>query len=79
MVEARRKVCYRQLCVGGIGAAVKHTTIITPEEKSRLWEAKVIGDHSPLALLRAVFWSGYIKQKALIQLIDVLIGTSGSV
>ena len=36
----------------GFGTVVKQAPIITPEEEDRLWETKVMGDHSPL---RAVF------------------------
>ena len=49
-------MCYHQLRIDGIGAFVKHAMIVTPEEENMLWETKVIGDHSPLALLRAVFY-----------------------
>ena len=47
---------YRELCQSGIGAIVKHAPLITEEEESALWESKVIGDHNPLALQRAVFY-----------------------
>ena len=50
----------------------------TPEEESMLWEAKVICDHRPLALLRAVFPT---LKSAIVNemLIDVLIGPSCAV
>ena len=39
----------------GVGAVVKHAAIVTPEE-NRLWESEVLGVHTPLALVRAVFF-----------------------
>ena len=35
---------------------VKHTPIVTAEEENTLWRTKLIGDGSPLALQRAVFF-----------------------
>ena len=44
-----------QLCIDGIRAFAKHAMIVTPEKENILWETKMIGDHSPLALPRARF------------------------
>ena len=46
------QVQYRELREEGIGAIVKHATVIS----SALWDSKVIGDDSPLALQRVVFY-----------------------
>ena len=46
------QVRYRELRTEGVGAIVKH--LVTPEEV--LWNSKVLGVHSPLALVRAVFF-----------------------
>ena len=35
---------------------VKHTSAITDEEENHIWQSGIIGDHSPTALLRAVFY-----------------------
>ena len=40
----------------GIGAVVKHASIISLEEEERLWEECVLGTTSPKALLNAVFF-----------------------
>ena len=49
------QVRFRNLREAGVGASVKHVAIVSEEEEDLLWESKVIGDHDPLALLRAVF------------------------
>ena len=54
------QVRYRELRQSGIGAIVKHAPLITEEEESALLGSKVIGDHNPLALQRAVFY--YVLQ-----------------
>ena len=41
----------------GIGAEVKHAESFTSEEEEQLWEQKVMGVHSPKALLNAVFFA----------------------
>ena len=46
----------RELREVGVGAVVKHASVISAEEENALWESKVIGDHNPLALQRAVFF-----------------------
>ena len=35
---------------------MKHAMIVTPKKNNTLWETKVIGDHCPLVLPRAVFY-----------------------
>ena len=50
------QVRYRELRTAGVGAVVKHAPVITPEEENMLWESRVIGVHTPLALLRAIFF-----------------------
>ena len=50
------QVQFRELRERGVGAVVKHAPVITYEEEEALWQSKVIGDHCPLALLRAVFY-----------------------
>jgi len=50
------QVRYRELRMDGVGAVVKHAPIVTSEEEDMLWESKVIGVHTPLALVRAVFF-----------------------
>ena len=46
----------RQLRKDGVGADVKHASVITPEEEYALWEKGVIGRQNPKALLFAVFY-----------------------
>ena len=50
------QVRFRELREQGVGAQVSHAAVVLPEEEDRLWASKVIGDHSPLALQRAVFF-----------------------
>ena len=40
----------------GVGAVVKHAPLITKEEESLLWKRGILGDHTPLALVRTVFF-----------------------
>ena len=47
---------FRQLREEGVGASMKHAPVITAEEEEVLWHTKMIGDHSPIALQRAVFY-----------------------
>ena len=47
---------FQQLHKEDIGAETKHTSVITEEKEALIWERKVIGCHSPLALVRAVFY-----------------------
>ena len=50
------QVRYRELHEGGVGAVVKHAAVVSPDEEQALWDSKVVGDHDPLALQRAVFF-----------------------
>ena len=50
------QVHYKELRTDGVGAVVKHAPIVTSEEESMLWDSKVLGVHTPLALVRAVFF-----------------------
>ncbi len=50
------QVRYRELREKGIGAVVKHASIVSADEEDALWSTNVIGDHDPLALQRAVFF-----------------------
>ena len=49
------QVKFRELREQGVGAVVKHASVVTPAEESFFWERQVIGDHSPVALQRVVF------------------------
>ena len=46
----------RQLRKDGVGASVKHTTIITPEEENLLMDKGAMGIYTPKPLVRAVFF-----------------------
>ena len=46
----------RQLRTEGVGAEVKHASIVSREEEDALWAADVLGTNNPIALLRAVFF-----------------------
>ena len=46
----------RNLREKGIGAQVKHAAIFTADDEDKLWSTGTIGIHSPLALVRAVFF-----------------------
>jgi hypothetical protein len=48
------QVTFRELCEQGVGAVVKHASVITPEEEQAFGDSKVLGSHSPVALHRAV-------------------------
>ena len=50
------QVRFRELREEGVGAQVSHAPVILPDEEDMLWASKVIGDHSPLSLQRAVFF-----------------------
>ena len=41
---------YRELRKRGVGAVVKHTAVVSPDEEQVLWDSKVVGNHDPLAL-----------------------------
>ena len=47
---------FRQLRSDGVGAIVKHATLINKEEENLLWEHGVVGDDTPERLLHAVFY-----------------------
>ena len=47
---------FQQLHNEGVGTVVQHTSIITATEEASLWAKGVLGDHSPLSLVRAVFY-----------------------
>ena len=47
---------FRELRDAGVGAEVKHTSVISKEEENKLWEEGVIGVDTPTSLLRAVFY-----------------------
>ena len=46
----------RQLHSEGVGAEVKHASIISTEEEEDLWEQGTLGCDNPKSLLRAVFY-----------------------
>ena len=50
------EVVFRQLRQSGIGANVKHTSIITMDEEQQLWDLGIINITEPLGLLRSVFY-----------------------
>lgn len=47
---------YQDLHKEGIGVEIKHAPIISGDEEVILWERKILGCHSPTALVRAVFF-----------------------
>lgn len=47
---------FRELREGGVGAEVKHTSVISKGEENMLWEKGVLGVDTPESLLRAVFY-----------------------
>ena len=49
-------VTCRELCREGVRANVKHAAVFSPAEENALWDLKVISDHAPVALQRAVFF-----------------------
>ena len=46
----------RMLRQKGIGLERKRTTLITQEHEDELWRQEIMGNHSPSALLNAVFF-----------------------
>ena len=46
----------RQLRSEGVGAEVKHASVISTEEEGALWEQGILGCDNPKSLLRAVFY-----------------------
>jgi len=47
---------FQSLHNDGVGAEIKHIPLITKEEEATLWEKGILGDASPQALLRSVFF-----------------------
>ena len=47
---------FQQLHKKEVGAAVKHASAITDQEENHIWQSGIIGDHSPTAILIAVFY-----------------------
>ena len=47
---------YQSLHRQGIGAEIKHAATITSEEEHRLWQMGILGESSPKALLRSIFF-----------------------
>lgn len=47
---------FHELHAEGVGAEVKHTSIISNEEEDRLWEEGILGVNTPEALLHALFY-----------------------
>ena len=50
------QVKFWELREKGIGAVVKHAPTVLSDEENAPWKSKTIGDNSPLALQRAVFY-----------------------
>ena len=55
-LSCAQQVKFRELRKQGVGTVVKHAPVITPEEEDKLWEKKILGVDSPLALQRAVYF-----------------------
>ena len=47
---------FHNLHCKGVGANSKHVQVISEEEEELLWENRIMGCHSPRALVRAVFY-----------------------
>ena len=47
---------FQRLHQKGVGCDVKHTAVFTESEENALWEAGVLGEDSPNALIRFVFF-----------------------
>jgi hypothetical protein len=54
-LRGARDCVARKLRENGVGASVKHTEI-TRSEEIQLWNSGVLGTHSPVSLLNAVFF-----------------------
>ena len=53
------KVCdslFRELRSQGLGSETKQASIITKDEENLLWSRGIMGLHSPLSLIRTVFY-----------------------
>ena len=46
----------------GVGAEVKHATVISIEHEETLWKNGVLGVNSPESLLRTIFYTGFVLQ-----------------
>ena len=55
-LRGTRDTVAHQPCEKGVGAAVKHTKVISSKEESLLWSQGSLGMTSPTALLNAVFF-----------------------
>ena len=40
----------------GVGSLKKHSSEISDEDEEKLWNAGILGDHSPTALVQAIFF-----------------------
>ena len=47
---------FKALRDDGVGATIKHAAVISADEEELLWSTGTIGEHTPLALQRAVFF-----------------------
>ena len=47
---------YQSMHKEGVGVEIHHAAIITEEEEDRLWNLGILGDESPRALIRSVFF-----------------------
>ena len=47
---------YHSLHTSGVRTSVRHTSIISEEEESKLWECGILGTDNPKSLQRAVFY-----------------------
>ena len=56
LIAGTSEVIYRKLHKDGIGASVKHTSIITIEEEKRLWQLGIMSIDNPKGLQRAVIF-----------------------
>ena len=55
-INGALQTVFKNLRDDGVGATVKHASVISPDEEELLWSTGTIGEHSPLALQRAVFF-----------------------
>ena len=47
---------FRELLADGVGAEVKHTSLILTEKEDELWDKGLVGIDTPQALLNTVFY-----------------------
>ena len=62
---------FKNLRDDGVGATVKHAPVISPDEEELLWSTGTIGEHTPLALQRAVFFYCVLLLCSLIEFCQV--------